>query len=363
MISKGAILVLATLGLTGIPTRDAAAAPVRFQRGVTVSEWGREAYTPESVRRGFRRIRALNVDTVTLISVWKQASARSSAVAPTAETVRTGRLVGAVRHAKRLGLRVVLRPYVDVDDGTWRGRIQPASLTRWFRSYAAFQQKYARLAEREDVDCLVIGTEMASLSANASRWRALAAGLRRIYRGNITYQANWDEAASVTWWDAVDIIDISAYYPLAPRGLTVSYGNRLSMGQLAAGWQRPMAELDALRRRFGKAVMFGEIGYRATLESAFAPWETRTPGRPSGEAQADAYEAAFRAWYHVRWFRGFHWWRVPADPLQIGRTSGSDHQPRARARSVVRRWYRSAGGGREPRTGAKSDASSGSPRR
>lgn len=360
MIGRAAAAVLAILGLNGILVPDAHAVSVPFQRGITVAEWGRDAYAREDVRRGFRRIRALNVDTITLVAVWRQASARSSVVAPTVDTVATPRLVAAIRYAKHLGLRVVLRPYVDVADGSWRGTIQPASLAQWFRSYTAFQRKYARVAAREDVDCLVMGTEMLSVSAHAGRWRSLAAELRRIYGGIVAYQANWDEATGITWWDAVDVIDISGYYPLAPTGLAVSYGNPLSVEQLTTGWQRPLAAVDALRRRFGKPVMFGEIGYRATLESAFAPWDTRTRGRPSGEAQADAYEAAFRAWYGVSWFRGFHWWRVPSDPTRIGRTLGSGHQPRARARSVLRRWYHSADRIHGPNAGPATGASSGS---
>ena len=35
--------------------------------------------------------------------------------------------------------------------------------------------------------------------------------------GAVTYEANWDEFQTIDWWRAVDVIDVSGYFPLAIR--------------------------------------------------------------------------------------------------------------------------------------------------
>lgn len=320
------------------------ARPVPFLRGVTLGEWGRTAYAPRATRAELGRLRRLGVDAVTMFVVWNQRDGAATRVAPGDSTVPEARLLSAVRAARRAGMRVVLRPYVDRDDGEWRGLIRPASLDAWFRSYGEFVLRYARLAGRERAAGLVVGSEMISLSPETARWRALIRRVRRVFHGFVTYQANWDEVLRVGFWRDLDAISVSAYYPLTQQPDP-------TVDDLVAGWReyvhvdgvvrRWFDELDFVRRRTGRPVVFGEIGYRTVRGTARAPWDTSAGDGASTQAQADAYEAAFRVWYRVPWFRGFAWWYVaPQDALVRG-LPGADHRPAAPARAVLRRWYRS----------------------
>jgi hypothetical protein len=166
--------------------------------------------------------------------------------------------------------------------------------------------------------------------------------VRARFSGFLTYQANWGgEETNLDWWDALDAISISAYYPLA-----AAQGS--DVNALVAGWSDVIdkfhkefhwyATIDSLRKRWKRPVMFGEIAYRPVPDAAVAPWDVTLTGTDK-KIQATAYEAAFRVWYRVPWFRGMSWWYVAPDPKLVAGLSGADHQPGAAALRVMARWY------------------------
>lgn len=310
---------------------------------MTVAEWGPTAYAPRETARLMRTLRARHVDTVTLVVVWMQASARANVIRPGGETVSDARLTAAVRAARRAGLRVVLRPYVDVPSRpAARLSLNPTSPSRWWTSYRAFVLRYAALAARERASGFVVGTELSSMSRHASRWRPLVTDVRRRFRGYVMYQANWYlEPWRISWWSAVDAISISAYFPLANApGATTA--------ELAAAWVRYvdrhgqtfqwLTDLQALSSRYRRPVVFGEIGYRTVNDTATHPWDV-SGGSYDARAQADAYAAAFERWFRVRWFRGYHWWYVNPQPSLVDGLPGADHRPAPRALSILADWY------------------------
>jgi hypothetical protein len=313
-------------------------------RGITIGAWGPAAYEPHPTRRALQTLkRRQHVDTVTLIVVWAQHDANSTKVEPGGITVPTRNLVAAIRAARRLHMRVVLRPYVDPEDGSWRGAITPRSTGAWFKSYNRFILRYARLAQRTHVDGFVVGSELSTLSGKDARWRSLVGAVRKRFRGFVAYQANWGlEADHVRWWDAVDAISISAYYELTDE-LDPSVGNLVagwshSANGIAADWVR---DITSIHGRWGRKVMFGEIGYRPAADTAAHPWALASPaGVPhSPGAQQRAYEAALRVWYRVPWFAGFQWWYAPAGGSPAASVSGGGHQPLAPALQTIGRWY------------------------
>jgi hypothetical protein len=333
------LLVTALLAFQADRVEGAVRVP--FQRAVTVGEWGPTAYEPAATRALLDRLKRHNVDTVTLFVVWIQDGKTSTAIRPGEKTVQATNLVSAMRTAERLGLDVVLRPYVDRADNGWRGQIAPASVPRWFASYRRFIVRFASLAQRERAEGFVIGSEMVSLSGDESRWRRLALGVRKRFKGFVTYEANWDEAQRVAWWDALDAISISAYYPLTQaRSYTTADLVRGWTGYTLGGQQvNWFADIEKLRARYRRPVIFGEIGYRTIAGAAMHPWDTGTTGRPTPAAQTRAYEAAFRVWYRVPWFRGFHWWYLSPQKKLVDGLPGADHRLVPATIQLLRRWY------------------------
>jgi hypothetical protein len=309
-----------------------------FQRGVTLGDWGSVAYEPRATKRKLKRLkRKYHVRWVTFFVVWIMDTGTSNTIHPGRATASQRNLVAAMRSARKLGIKVILRPYIDRRDPGWRGNIKPSDPAAWFASYRQFILRYARFAQRKKAKGYVIGSELESMSSYTTEWQSLISAVRRRFKGFVTYQANWGEFSKVAFWPSLDIIDISAYFPLTT---SPAY----TVDDLVAGWgadtnTRWFGKINAFRSQLGLPVMFGEIGYRSVQGSAMRPWDTSIRGPYSPEAQRIAYLAALRVWYRVPWFRGFHWWYTPTTGAfsQVRRTS---HVPAPPARLLVRRWYR-----------------------
>ncbi|MEM7036657.1 MAG: hypothetical protein AAF570_06725 [Bacteroidota bacterium] len=80
-----------------------------------------------------------------------------------------------IRTAKAAGMKVVLILRMRIDHAfpenkfLWHGMIYPETeylLNRWFENYSRFARMYAKMAEREDVDVFVIGSEMNAVFAS-----------------------------------------------------------------------------------------------------------------------------------------------------------------------------------------------------
>ena len=125
-----------------------------------------------------------------------------------------------IRHAKGKGLKVMLKPMVWVM-GSWPGGYDLQDERQWSvweQTYSKYILETAAISEREGVDLFCIGTEFKIASSKREGfWRKLAANVREVYSGKITYAANWDEYENVKFWDVVDYIGIDAYFPLVEQ--------------------------------------------------------------------------------------------------------------------------------------------------
>jgi hypothetical protein len=83
----------------------------------------------------------------------------------------------------------------------------------WFASYKTFITHYASIAEDEGCELFSIGCEMVMTDHQSDRWRDVVAAVRNVYSGLITYNCDKYQEANVDWWDSVDVISTSAYYP------------------------------------------------------------------------------------------------------------------------------------------------------
>lgn len=215
-------------------------------------------------------------------------------------TVTDDEVVWAVREAKGLGLKVCLKPVVNVADGTWRAHIGffdqdvPGEPTwsEWFASYREFILHAARIAEAEVCEMLCIGCEMVRADAREDEWRALIAAVRAVYSGVVTYNCDKYQEDRLSWWDAVDVVTSSGYYPI----------------------DRWDAELDRIEQAVaatGKPFFFMEAGCPSREGSPDRPNDWSLPGAPSGAAQLRYYEAMFAACDGRPWVRGFMLWDWP----------------------------------------------------
>lgn len=152
-----------------------------------------------------------------------QDTAQSEEICYTSEaTVSDDELKGMIDYAKELGMRVALKPTVNCKNGTWRAHVNffdedvvcEPKWCNWFESYTEFQLHYARLAKEMGVEMHIAGCEMVMAERREAEWRKLIADIRSEFDGLVSYNTDKYQEHNVKWWDAVDVISSSGYYPL-----------------------------------------------------------------------------------------------------------------------------------------------------
>ena len=207
---------------------------------------------------------------------------------------------------KRAGMRAALMPVVRLQtrgSHDWRGVIAPADgLDAWFESYRRFVLPLARIAEDAGVQRFVVGSELSSLEPYEGRWRALISEVRERFSRTLTYSANWDRIHAVEFWDALDEVGLTAYFPLATEG------EPLSSETLARAWRTPRAEIDSLARRVGKPVLITEIGYASQRSAADRPWDDTSTAEVDLRLQQHLYRGFCDALTQAPSVSGFYVW-------------------------------------------------------
>ncbi|QDA59005.1 glycoside hydrolase family 113 [Hymenobacter jejuensis] len=247
--------------------------------------------------------------------------------------------------ARQHGIRTMLKPHLWVQGsgGSWPGDVQMQSAAdwqAWFANYTRFVLHYAQLAEREHFDALCLGTELLHASTeHEAEWRTLIQQVRKVYRGPLTYAANWSgEYEKIRFWDALDFIGIQAYFPL-------SQANSPAKATLLAGWKPHLAAIERLQKRFNKPIIFTEAGYKTTADAAVEPWKwpdnMAVFASPDEQTQAACYEALFETFWSKPWFKGLFVWKwypgLAADgPARRHLDFTPQHKP---AEQVMARWY------------------------
>ena len=268
--------------------------------------WGwpgvRGTWLDPAAERSMAAMTGLHPNWVTIAYAAEQATAQSTTipladpVAVTDEEIRV-----AVRRARIHGLHVCLKPVVNVADGTWRAYIgffdrdvpgEPA-WAQWFESYRQFVVHHARLAAELETEMFCVGCEMVRADGQEAHWRALVADVRDVYDGLITYNCDKYQEDRLTWWDAVDVISASGYYP-------------------SGTWPANLDRIEAVVRREGKPFCFLEAGCPSREGSPARPNDWALVGGPSEQAQADYLDAMLTECADRGWVGGFMLWDWPA---------------------------------------------------
>jgi hypothetical protein len=249
----------------------------------------------------------------------------------------------AVAEARKLGLKVCLKPVVNSKDGLWRANIgfpQEESASHpyweeWFTSYTAFLLHYAELAEELECEMFCLGCEMVKTETQTERWRRTIDQVRKVYGGLLIYNANHGKEEGVEWFDQVDLIGTSAYYPVAEAP-----GE--SEASMMQRWLPIRDKLEQLHRKFNKPIVFVEIGCRSAEGCAMMPWDFKHVELPvSEDEQANFYRSVIKVFWNAHWFSGFFWWdwSVKLYPLEEARNNRGFDIYGKKAEAVVKEWY------------------------
>ena len=250
------------------------------------------------------------------------------------------------RIANAFGIKTLLKPHVwlrNRRDGKWRSDIEMTTESdwqQWFDRYRTFIIHYATLADELGIEALCIGTELHMTAVKREQdWRRIISEVRKVYHGKLVYAANWyQEFEQIRFWDDLDYIGIQAYFPLADK-------ENPTVEELMKGWQPHLKAIEQVQERYGKPVIFTEIGYRSMTNAAVEPW--KWPERRSEVAtqcdlrtQATCYEALFRTFWKKPWFAGCYVWKwYPKPGRRAGRRSQRFTPQNKPAELVIAKWY------------------------
>lgn len=303
--------------------------------GFNFPVWWHDAYqAPRSVA-AFAEMKAMGAGWVVIIPSLYVKDRADSVVLATDSTASDASLRLAIRLAHASGLKVLLKPHVDMPGGLPRSLLSPADPGRWFSTYGAHMSRYARLAADEKCEMFAVGTELAllTLPQHWAAWRRLIGATRAVYPGPLTYAANWHSAAHVGFWKDVDYIGVDAYFPV-PGGT--------SAAALDAAWRPWVLELAVLSKLHGRPVLFTEAGLAAQKGANLKPWAWNDYAELDLEVQAAYMESMLRAFEREPWFRGFLYWAWESDPARTGPKDKSMSVQGKPAEQILRRAFASA---------------------
>jgi hypothetical protein len=262
-------------------------------------------------------IQSTHANYVAITIEWfVQSNTGTTIAADSSASATDAQIIAAIQQYHALGIKVVLKPHVDIIGyPSWRGQLAPSSVSAWFSSYQAYITHYAQLSKTYGVDGLSIGTELKSLSGsnNLSFWQTLITAVRSDYSGPIMYGANatgsGDEYSTVSFWSLVDIIGVDGYFGLTNQ-------DDPSVSQLEAAWTdstesggfNAVAALKNLNSQYGKPVVFTEVGYESSKGTNETPYAQISNGYDPTE-QEDCYTAFFNVFSaQSSWMKGVFWW-------------------------------------------------------
>ncbi|MBI5053433.1 MAG: hypothetical protein HZC38_03110 [Chloroflexi bacterium] len=317
--------------------------PSEFMKGVSYTTWSARAYaSAESDSTLSQVIKPMGVTWVSIIVTCYQEKASSRDInCGTNNTPTDESLKHAIQYARRQGLRVMLKPHIDLsnDKTHWRGDIEfgtdDAAWRVWFENYTRMIVRYAQIAQDNGVEYFVIGTELQGTSQRVDQWRAVIKAVRAVYKGSLTYAANVEEEHVISWWDALDAIGIDAYYSLTP-------GNDPSLADLKAAWSPIADDLEQLSQKWNRPIIFTEIGYRSVNGANKNPWDSGMSGTVDLQEQADCYRAVFEVLKDKSWWRGAFWWNWEPNPSAGGARDVDYTANNKPAEDVLRFYYGAA---------------------
>ncbi|WP_234377123.1 hypothetical protein [Streptomyces sp. TP-A0356] len=200
------------------------------------------------------------------------------------------------------GFRTTIRPVMDeasLNPPTgWRGNIEPASRSAWFRSYQTFLAPYLKVAQDEKANTFVIGTELTSMEGD-SGWDSLVASAEKSFSGEVAYDANWDKYVTGRINIPVNHLGIDAYFP-------VKVPDTAPVSRLVKGWNE---WLDRKSTGALPHITLSEAGIGAMDGAYHAPGDFYARRTVNPTVQANWYKAACQV-VQERRMTGVYWWSI-----------------------------------------------------
>jgi len=211
-----------------------------------------------------------------------------------------------VRMAHEAGFRVMVETMITIDNdpnGFWHGdigkNVSKENWDLWWASYTKMILMYAKLAEENGVEYIVIGSELDNTYSYEQDWRNLIRQVREVYHGGITVAYDEEYPIQQTqFWDALDSIGVHPYY------LDLPYVEDPSVEQLKEEFRPHMQMLEELSVKWNKPVILTEVGIWSVEK--FTQNYNNLDGNDEVDLQdqANMFQAIYELFWDKPWVQG-----------------------------------------------------------
>ena len=338
--------------------------PVEFVKGFSWGWTGRRGqYEGSAPKESLQKLAATNANYICLAFGAEMETFDSPHILwsnANPEMVTDAEIRRAIKLARDNNLKIILKPVVNVRDGTWRSWIKfenedgtkdLQAWDQWWTDFRAMLIHYAKIAQKTNCEMLCLGCEMGATEDDEDRWRNLIADIRKVYKGVLTYNTNWGGSEEkISWWDAIDVIGISAYYPVGSDepnkwlkiGLDQVPESYTTTEAMKERWLPIKEKLAAVSQRYNRPILFIELGVCSAKGFSAAPWtHPQTDGIYDGDEQRRYYQATMETFWDEPWFIGFTWWAWPPELYTLEEAqSQTDFCVYGKpAEKLIKEWY------------------------
>lgn len=242
----------------------------------------------------------------------------------------------------------------------------------WFDNYSAFAAEYARVSQENHLPYFIFGDGLSNVTTDTAHtsakndaygidhgvpgenfpncvgrrdceWRHVIHAVQSPeyasfidhsgqkgggYTGKLIYAANGEPAPDgsstpefegITWWDAVDIIGVDAYFQLSDMSADLDVGSLQKAWngslQIGATNEKNITQrLATVSAKYGKSILFTAAGYASTPGANNAPTLLAGQGATEGQTQAvdgaeqlNDMQALLGTFNNLPWWSGVFW--------------------------------------------------------
>ena len=244
-------------------------------------------------------------------------------------------IAGCIKLAREQHLKVMMKPHLWLADGEYTGHLKMAddeTWTKWEASYRDYILYFAKLADSLQVEMFCLGTELGyAVKERPQFWNALIDTVKIIYKGKLTYAANWDDYTQFGCWQKLDYIGVDAYFPLTGAATP-------SVDKIESAWGKYINQLHKFSEAKSVPVLFTEYGWRSADKCAGEPWLENIQ-TVNDAAQANAYTGFYKSFTNKKWFKGGFVWKWYAGDFN-NRHGKADFTPQAKpALKIIQSFY------------------------
>lgn len=328
-----------------------------FQKGVVLAAYSKDKYFSYQINEELDHLADMGVEWVKVQTFLYQNNIHSSSMFVDGDrTASDESLEYIINKLHKRRFKVLLELVVNLKyekSGEWMGTITPDNWDRWFESYNTLIEHYAKLAQKNEVEQLVVGVELTSTHRFKEKWEQIIDNTRKHYQGSIVFVANFDVYDTVPFWDKLDAIGMNFYFPInrsadwswyQPWSKVKDKYNDPSYEDLLEGWQLWVDTLDRWQKKMNKPILVTEIGYTSQRGCTYQPW-SRYLGESDFEEQYLAYKALFEVWSKKQivdgkfdggnYLQGIYFFNWSSKKPENDRS----YIPSEAAKSIIRKWF------------------------